>query len=344
MDFLPISFPTSALYVSLETLFDLNEDSRAGGPCQTAIREVLAGLPELGIVPLPTTPYVLSFPSTDVYDTFVDLLVETPCHLWSTVPEPSFGKREMLTTSTQATGAYTASNGVQAQVTLRLEPDDGSGHVQFQNGVTFGMTTQELLRIIYQRVGMIASQGALGYPLVNARIVLTEIALQNETRPVEPPPQPVAPQPPQPAPKSGNPLFRMFDWIFDTIDKNFAGGTGTEFTTMPSGKTGGAAQREAVWMATGEALHDALRGTTSLVEPVSRVEVRFPVAYRDAVAPDFESRGGTIEDEVHDGTTWTITGSIKASNLADYEERLQAITEPSAQVNTLQDVRYDPAE
>ncbi|MFW5748476.1 MAG: hypothetical protein ACOCYT_02555 [Chloroflexota bacterium] len=344
MSYQPIRYPSHATFLSLESLFDLRADNASGQPCQQAIQEILRGLPELGIGPLETIPYVLTFPSLETRETFLDLLRETDCGLRPSIPEAGFGLRETVRQPVTGTATYTSPAGARATVTLTLEPAPGSGVVTFENRAPFSTMTRELLDLIYLRVGMAGAHGPTGYPLTNLIVALDTLNVEATQPQQRPAPQPVTSTPPTQKKKDGNPFFRAFDWVFDTIDKMFAGGSGDTFSNMGTTpeRSSVNAPREAIWYAVAEAMNDALLQARVLVEPVTRVEVRFPVEDHEAVAAAFRARGGTIEDETHDGTRWTLSGTIAARALADFSDDLISASDATATVRTLADVRFEP--
>lgn len=338
MDYPPIAFPAHAYYLSLDTLFDLDADTRAGAPCQRALHEVLAGLPELGIAPMTDLPFVLGFPSLDVLDSVIDLLAETDCALTTTDVTPGFGLRETVHEPQTIDGSYRAKDGSRSRVRLSLTPRPGSGTVRFRSEMAFASVSRETLNLLYQRVGMLAAHGPQGYPLIDLDIALVEASVEPVGGSV-----PVPTSPPPTAQKPDNPLFRAMDWIFDRIDALFAGGSGSDFRDMTPDRPSSTV-REGLWYAAGDAMRYGLRGQTALVEPVVAVRLRFPVEARQAVGTDFSARGGQIDDEVHDGTTWTINGQAPASALLDYNEALRELAGPNASLEATGTVAVRPAQ
>ncbi len=314
--------PPHLRLVNVADWFDLRADNAAGSPCQDALREIIQNLPDLDVQILQPLGQILTMPDDEAIDTVRALLGETDCTLepWSAI-SGGLGQRSQLIHDAERRADYTTENGTTAQVLIRITHTEAQGGILFENQLAQPLP-DALLRAAFQRAGVVAA--TQDHPLGDVKITLIEATLNRNLGSGTAKSQPEA---------TANPFFRFFDWIFGTIDKTFAGGEGdpTEALFGPT-----LATVEAVTSATEYALNNVLHDNLRVVTPTVRVQVRCPLERQAAVQADFAERGGVVEDEVHDGTIWTLTGRILAPELVGYI--IQDHGGPTAQLTVTADV------
>lgn len=289
----PIRLPLIGLYADLESLFD----TRDVRPCQAALVRLGPQYSQQGVVSLKDFPTVLYFPDKRTFNHFLDDMKKNGCTIRRDAAPSGYGKRATLRDEISAEGYFSGDGGLDITIGFQLIPEPELDGVLFENMLPQKNAPDQLIKLIYRYVARACVRGVDGVPLSGFYVALGLLEFNRGA--------------PAARPEGQNQIFAVFDRVFDMIDRAFAGGSGQDFATMATNIT--PAMADAIGHATQAAFDDALRGQTDITEPTVSIRIRFPMEQRDAVAPVFESSGGTVADETHDGTLWTLTGDIPAS-------------------------------
>lgn len=289
----PIRLPLIGLYADLESLFE----TRDVRPCQQALVQLGPQYSQQGVVSLKDFPTVLYFPDKRTFNHFLDDMKKGGCTIRRDAAPSGYGKRATLRDEVSAEGYFSGDGGLDIAIGFQLIPEPELDGVLFENMLPQKNAPDQLIKLIYRYVARACVRGVDGIPLTGFYVALGLLDFNRQAQAARP--------------EGQNQIFTVFDRIFDMIDRAFAGGSGQDFATMATNIT--PAMADAIGRATQAAFDDALGGQTRIEEPPVNIRIRFPMDEREAVTPVFTASGGTVEDETHDGTFWTLTGTIPAS-------------------------------